>query len=376
MTPLKPPQIITHFAQLTALLERLRTCTSIAVDTESDSLYVYREKVCLIQVSTPDDDYLIDPLADIDLTPLGTVFANPRIQKVFHAAEYDVMCLRRDYGFAFANLFDTMWAARILGWQRVGLGDVLQEHFGITLDKKWQRHNWGKRPIEPAALAYARFDTHYLLRLRDLQLKQLQQLDRLEEATEVFTDLAEAVYNGHEAGPDDFWHVKGVYDLSGRGQAILRQLVMLREREARRQNRPSFKVLGDKTLKALAERAPHHLEQLSGIDGMTPGQIQRYGTALLAAVTHGQKDPIPTPPRRTSIDPEIMVRYEKLRVWRKQVAAQRGVEPDVIVSNAVLMDIAHRRPRTLEDVPAQSGFGPWRRKTYGQQLLKVISDGR
>ncbi len=373
MAPIKPPHLITQSAQLAALLDRLHGCSSIAVDTESDSLYVYREKVCLIQISTPDDDYLIDPLAEVDVAPLGAVFTDPKIQKVFHAAEYDVMCLRRDYGFTFANLFDTMWAARILGWPRVGLGDILHEHFAVTLDKKWQRHNWGKRPMEPGALTYARFDTHYLLGLRDLQLGQIQQLDRLEEATEVFDDLAQATYNGHTPGPDDFWHIKGVYDLTARAQAILRQLVMLREREARRQDRPTFKVLGDKTLLALAERAPHRLDQLSGIDGMTPGQIQRYGTALLAAIAHGQKDALPTPPRRTSIDPEIVVRYEKLRAWRKQAAAQRGVEPDVIVSNAVLMDIATRRPHTLEDVPTQSGFGPWRRQTYGAAILKVLA---
>jgi ribonuclease D len=133
-------------------------------------------------------------------------------------------------------------------------------------------------------------------------------------------------------------------------------------------------VLGNKTLLALAERAPRHLDQLSGIDGMTPGQMQRYGAALLSAIAHGQKDPVPTPPRRSTIDPEIMVRYEKLRAWRKQMAAQRGVEPDVVVSNAVLLDIATRRPRTLEAIPAQSGFGPWRRRTYGQAILKVMAD--
>ena len=113
---------------------------------------------------------------------VAPLLADEAVQKVFHASEYDVMCLRRDFGFAFRNLFDTMWAARILGWQRVGLGDILQEQFGVTLDKKWQRHNWGKRPIEPAALAYAQFDTHYLLRLRDVQLRELQQLDRLRDA--------------------------------------------------------------------------------------------------------------------------------------------------------------------------------------------------
>ena len=374
MTYFRPATLIAQQSRLAALVEQLRSQPFVAVDTESDSLYVYREKVCLIQFSIPTADYLVDPLAEIDLLPLAAVFASANIQFVFHAAEYDVMCLRRDHGFTFTNLWDTMWAARILGWKRVGLGDILQEKFNVTLDKRWQRYNWGKRPIEPAALTYAQFDTHYLLRLRDLQHKELQQLDRLVEAGEVFHDLTQATYNGHEFSPDDFWHVKGVWDLNGRAQAILRQLVILREREARRQNRPPFKVIGDKTLIALAEQAPHDIDQIHLIQGMTALQTQRYGAALLAAIAHGRKDAIPAPPRRVAPDQAVLARYEKLRAWRKQVAAQRAVEPDVIVSNAVLMEIAQRRPHQLDELPAMPWFGAWRRQTYGPAIIRTISD--
>ncbi len=373
MTHVKSPLLVTHTAQLDTLLAQLRDHDSVAIDTESDSLYAYHEKVCLIQVSIPGADFVIDPLAPIDLQPLAPLMASEKIQKVFHASEYDVMCLRRDFGFTFHNLFDTMWAARILGWKRVGLGDILQEQFGITLDKKWQRHNWGKRPIEPAALSYAQFDTHYLLRLRDVQLRELHQLDRLVEAREVFSDLSHAKYNGHAFTPDDMWSIKGVWDLDGRAQAILRQLVILRDREARRQNRPAFKVIGDKTLLQIAARAPHTVDELHGVEGMTGGQQQRYGAALLETVARGRKEPIPAPPHRTQIDPDVTARYEALRAWRKQVAAQRGVEPDVIVSNAVLMEIAQRRPRTIEQLPALPWFGEWRRSTYGPALLHVIA---
>ncbi len=373
MAHVKPPTLIIRQAQVAALADRLCTQPAIAVDTESNSLYAYREKVCLIQISIPGADYVIDPLAPIDLSPLAPLFADSHIQKVFHAAEYDVMCLRRDFGFTFASLFDTMWAARILGWKRVGLGDILQEHFGITLDKKWQRHNWGRRPIEPAALAYAQFDTHYLLRLRDVQQRELHQLDRLEEAGEVFADLAEARYNGREFSPDDIWHIKGVWDLSGRAQAILRQLIILRDREARHQDRPCFKVIGDKTLTQIAAQAPRTNEQLGAIEGMTAGQIQRYGAALLEAVARGHKDPLPAPPEYHLPDPNALARYEKLRAWRKQAAAKRNVEPDVIVSNAVLMDLAYRQPRTVADLPTLPGLGAWRKKTYGQAIIDVLA---
>jgi len=372
MAELQPPRLITRSDQVVELIDRLQVQPAIAVDTESDSLFAYREKVCLIQISIPDEDDLIDPLAEADVSPLRAIFAAPQIEKVFHACEYDVMCLRRDFDFAFTSLFDTMWAARILGWPRVGLGDILQARFGVTLDKKWQRHNWGKRPLEPDALAYARFDTHYLLQLREVQLAELRQLDRLAEAREVFADLAQAVYNGHTFTPDDVWSVKGVYDLGGRAQAILRQLLMLRDREARRQNRPAFKVMGDKTLVAIAELAPRHADQLRTIAGMTAAQVQRYGAAILQAVAQGQKDTPPVPPRRMMIDPAVLERYEHLRMWRKQAAARRGVEPDVIVSNAVLMEVAKARPRSVEQLPELPWFGPWRRQTYGAAIVEAL----
>jgi ribonuclease D len=367
------PILLNQQSQLDVLADRLRDQLVLAIDTESDSLYVYREKVCLIQISLPEADFLIDPLAPIDLSPLAPLISDEKIQKIFHAAEYDVMCLRRDFGFTFANLFDTMWAARILGWPRVGLGDILQERFNVTLDKKWQRHNWGKRPLEPAALDYAQYDTHYLIRLRNVQQRELQQHDRLEEAQEVFSDLARSKYSGREFTPDDVWHVKGVWDLDGRAQAILRQLLILRDREARRHNRPAFKVLGDKTLVQIAVQAPRQLEQLRAIEGMTEGQTQRYGHALLEAVARGRKDPLPTPPIRTAPAPDVITRYEKLRQWRKQTAAQRGVEPDVIVGNAVLMELAHQRPRQIDQLPELPWFGPWRRRTYGPALLEILN---
>lgn len=373
MPELQPPSLITTAAQLEAAIDRISRHTSIAVDTESDSLYVYREKVCLIQISIPENDFLIDPLAGFDLQPLGRLFAHPKVESIFHAAEYDVICLRRDYGFTFANLYDTMWAARILGWSRVGLGDILKEKFGIQIDKRWQRHNWGKRPLEPAALAYARFDTHYLDQLREAQLDELRQTDRLAEAQEVFAELAHSTIDPRAFDPEDFWHVKGVWDLRGHALAILRRLYTLRDREAKRQNRPPFKIMGDRTLTALAQIAPHNLQQLESIEGLSPLLIKRYGRSILEAIEHGRQDAVPTAPRRAPPDQVVLARYEKLRAWRKQAAADRGVEPDVIVGNAVLMEIARRKPRALIDLEDIEGLGPWRRGAYGQALVNVIA---
>lgn len=158
----------TAFSRLASLLQEEPV---IGVDTESNSLFAYQEQVCLIQFSTAGDDYLVDPLALKDLSALAPVFANPAIEKVFHAGEYDLICLKRDYGFTFDNLFDTMLAARILGLPGLGLGTMLEQEFSIQADKRLQRANWARRPLTTSMMAYARMDTHYLVALRDMLKK-------------------------------------------------------------------------------------------------------------------------------------------------------------------------------------------------------------
>ena len=168
-------QTITKQVELKHLAHILANHNILAVDTESNSLFAYREQVCLIQFSTPEADYLVDPLTLSDLSPLGPIFADTRIQKVFHAAEYDLLCLKRDFGFNFNNLFDTMLAARILGRKEVGLGSILEEEFDLQVDKRHQRANWGQRPLPGYLLDYARQDTHFLIPVRDMLEGQLKE---------------------------------------------------------------------------------------------------------------------------------------------------------------------------------------------------------
>ncbi|NIP41806.1 MAG: ribonuclease D, partial [candidate division Zixibacteria bacterium] len=158
----------------------------VAVDTEANSLYAYQEQVCLIQFSTRDKDYLVDPLAINDLSPLASLFASHKTEKIFHAAEYDLIVLDRDFGFEFNNLFDTMLAARILGWKKVGLASILQSHFGIKPNKRYQRANWGKRPLPDEMLTYAQLDTHFLIPLREKLYQELMEVDRWDLAEEDF----------------------------------------------------------------------------------------------------------------------------------------------------------------------------------------------
>jgi ribonuclease D len=372
---LPPPTVVTSSEQLAALLGTLYDEPFVAVDTESNSLYAYQEQVCLIQISIPGADYVVDSLAVSDLSPLAHFFADPKVQKIFHAAEYDVMCLRRDFDFRFVNLFDTMWAARILGWPRVGLGDVLKDLFDVHTNKRYQRYDWGKRPLDQKALIYASLDTHYLLPLRHLQADGLMRKGHWEEAAEVFEQIAASEPVSNAFTLDDFWRVKRAFDLRPRERAVLRELCIWRDGQARRRDCPHFKVLHDRVLFALAQACPRTREALSSVDGIKPYNVRRYGKRILQAVELGlhapPPDPPPPPPRHSD---EEVERYEALRTWRKAVAAEREVDVDVIVGNAVLWALVERRPRTPEELAGIEGLGPWKRQAYGEAILEVLGN--
>jgi len=183
---LTPPVWVHTDELLNRMVEDIASQSRVAVDTESNSLHAFREQVCLLQFSTSRADYLVDPLVLKDLDVLAPIFSNPNIEKVFHAAEYDLICLRRDFGFSFANLFDTMQAARVLGYPAVGLDKLLGDKFNIKMDKRHQKANWAERPLTKDQIHYARLDTHYLFDLRDVLESELREKERLDFALEDF----------------------------------------------------------------------------------------------------------------------------------------------------------------------------------------------
>lgn len=344
----------------------------VAVDTESNSLHAYREQVCLIQFSTTETDYLVDPLALDDLSPLAPLFSDPRIEKVFHAAEYDLLCLKRDFFFDFANLFDTMVAARILGREAIGLGAILETEFGIHLDKRFQRANWGQRPLPMDLLTYARFDTHYLIALRDRLLEELRRRELWPLAVEDFKRMSAVNGKMPESRIPDCWRVSGAYDLDPQKAAVLLELCNYRDKIARNINRPLFKVIGDQTLLDIAAQLPQSLRDLNRIPGMSKNQVARHGQSILAAVQRGLQAAPVYPPRSPRPSEQLLDRIEALKRWRKQTALNMGVKSDVVLPRDLLYAIAEYNPRRPEDLAAILDHAPWRLEHFGNQILNVL----
>ncbi len=372
--PAKPPHLVDTPAARVEMLRDLEQAAAIAIDTESDSLYRYFHKVCLIQISTRAEDYLVDPLLLPDLADLGPLMANPAIEKVFHAAENDILLLKRDFGFSFTNVFDTMLAARILGWKRVGLAALLEEHFGVALDKRTQLTDWGHRPLTTSQLRYAALDSHYLLPLRDLLAAELQRRSRWREAQEAFADLPNVTYVEKPFDPDGFWHNKHARDLHPAELAVLRELYLWRDAEARSQNAPPFKVMNEETMVRLSQGQPARFSDLPP----SLRRNERAATAVLAAIARGQASPPPKPPRRPSNgdqrpDPVTLALYDRLRAWRAARAVERDVDTDMVLTNQALMAIARAAPAEFDQLAALGVLGAWKLDEYGADLLRVIA---
>lgn len=371
--PLRPFRFVANAAAWADCLADLIAAPRLALDLEANSMFAYAERACLIQISTANYDYILDPLPDIDLSALGAIMEDPAVEKVFHAAEYDLILLRRDYGWRLNNLFDTMWAARILGYQQIGLARLLEQFYGVHLSKRYQKANWCHRPLSDAELAYAQKDTHYLLALRDRLAAELEARGLMAEAQEIFGEQAHVKMPANGFDPEGFWSINGAQDLTPEQQGALKVLYVFRDREARRRNQPHFKVLGDRTLVEVAAKLPSRLSQLDDVHGMTPGQQQRYGRQMLEMVAEARATPPPQPPKRTPRPPDaVLIRYDKLHRWRKARAQARGVESDVIVSRDAIWAIAEANPRTLDDLAALNLLGPWRLSTYGEELINLL----
>jgi ribonuclease D len=368
---LPPPVWVATPAALQKMADELACWTRVAVDTESNSLHAFREQLCLIQFSTPQTDYLVDSLALDDLSPLASIFANPRIEKIFHAAEYDLICLKRDFEITAANIFDTMQAARILGYKQVGLDSILTEKLGIILNKKYQKADWGERPLSREMLNYARLDTHHLLNLCDCLQIELQERGRWELAREEFVRLAQGNANG-KAEIQAWQRVKGAQKFSDRQLTILQELCAWREKQARHMNRPPFKVIDDKRLVAITQTLPQTLDDLAAL-GLTGRQIHIYGDEILQGVRRGKQTPLISRPRTLRPNQAFIDRLNALSDWRKTAGLKIGVESDIILPKNWMHLIAERNPKIFHDLAALMPHAPWRLEQYGEEILKVLT---
>jgi ribonuclease D len=364
-------------AGVAELAGALAGCRALALDTESDSLHHHREKVCLVQLASDRGHaVLIDPLAGADLSPLGPLLADPAVAKVLHGADYDVTTLKRDFGFTFGGLFDTMIAARVLGLPNIGLQAVAGAELGVALSKDSQKDDWSRRPLTPTQERYAIADVEHLLALHARLVAKLEEAGRLSWAREESDAVAELNAARRERDPEAWQRVKGARKLPRRQQAVLRAAYNWREEIARETDIPSFKIQGTETLLAIAERAPATLADLQAIRGAVPPRFASRVPALLAAIQDALAAAPEAWPRlphvpRPIVSEATRKRIEALKKWRAAEAARLGVDVSVVLPQRLLEQVAEAPPRRPEDLLRIEGFRRWRVAEFGRALAEL-----
>lgn len=371
------PPLVARQADFAALVTELAQEPLLAVDTEAASFHRHLNRIYLIQVSTRERTAIIDPLALSDLAGFGALLADPKVEIVFHDADYDLRLFDREYGFRVANLFDTRLAAELLNEPGLSLAALLARYVGVKVDKRYQRADWSKRPLSPEMLAYAAGDTRHLVPLRDLLAEKLQAAGRMSWAEEEFAILEGVRWTGDNDREPAWLRIKGAKALMPRELAILREVHAWRAALAARLDRAEFRILGNEALLLLAQEAPATLEALATIKGIGRETLERRGRAILAAVRRGvrlpQKD-LPRPeraPRRVR-EPEIEARISRLKTARTRIAAELDLAPGVVCPNSLLETIARENPADLAALTRIAELRKWQVETFGQDLLAAL----
>jgi len=340
---------------------------------EADSMYHYFEKICLLQIATESASYVLDSLALRDLSALHPVFSNPRIRKVFHGADYDIRSLYRDFRLEVENLFDTQLACQFLGLRESGLEALLRSRFHVELNKKYQRADWSRRPLPPEMLEYAAMDARYLIPLARMLERELEEKGRLSWVEEECLFLSKVRFTPPNHDPL-YLKVKGAFLLDPRSLAVLEALLEFREAQAQRSDLPPFKVLRNEPLLELAMKKPLRPEELETAKILSPKQIDRYGTRLLQEIHRAIAIPdenLPVYPReaRPDLSSASRRRVKALKTWRDMRAKNLGMEPGILLNNALINGFALKNPRSIKEMEEIPGLKKWRQSHFGREIL-------
>lgn len=374
-------ETITYIASqedLDSILENLDAESRLAIDTEADSLHHYFEKVCLIQVSTRTADYIIDPLAGLDLTKFFEILSKKQL--LIQGADYDLRMLKRDYDFSASSVFDTMLAAQLLGYERFSYAALVERHVGVMLDKHGQKADWSQRPLPHSLVTYAAADTHYLFKVTEQLEKELAEKQRVEWLKESTEKLLVYVSDGmKQADPEKQWRIKGWHKLKpGRGWAYLRELWLWRDMEAQHVDFPPFKVMRNDLLIEIAAWAQNGFAQDS-IPNFPRNIYGRRRRGMERALEHARSMgpsewPKPLEVNRREIKTPDENCVLELKRIREEHSKRLNIDPGVLLSTASISLLATSNAKTIEDLQDLSVVHNWQIKELGKDVLKVLSN--
>jgi len=363
-------------SEVDRFLDQISDVTELALDTEGASFHRFLDRIYLLQLSTRERSAIIDPLPIGTPQKLGDLLQDPKVEVVFHDADYDLRLLHQDYGWHVTKIFDTRVAAQLLGIKSFGLAALLEQYFDVKLDKKHQRADWSMRPLTHDMLEYAAQDTRFLLQLRDQMKAALERRGRWHWAEEEFQRLEGTRWEAEES-MEGFLRLKGARDLTRRELAVLREVANWRDTVAAQLDRATFRVMGNEVLFELARRAPRSVSELSAIKGMPRGMIDRGGGDIVASVRRGMEAPeadLPRFPRgqRWNKDRDFDDRVGRLKSVRDEAATRLELDPGVLCSRERLENVARSGAKTVTDLATVPDLRRWQIEEMGEGFVQAL----
>jgi len=369
-------QIIDTPSKLEDVALLLKKEKTIAVDLEADSMFHFKEKVCLVQIAAKRINVVIDTLQIKDLSLLKPFFENRDIKKIFHGADYDVRSLYRDFRIKINNLFDTQLACMFLGIKGTGLDAVLQQRFNVKLNKRFQKKDWSKRPLPDEMIRYAACDVIYLLPLASILEKELAEKGRLSWVYEECAILSKVRPPALNSDPL-YLKFKGAGRLNRRCLAVLEYLLQSRRKIAKKKDKPLFKIFSNNSMIKLAEAKPTNLRRLKNLYALSARQIDMYGNALVEAINKALNIPenkLPVYPRNKAPveKPEVTERIKALKPWRDNKAKALEINSSLVLTNAMINTLAIHNPLDKSNVERIKGLKNWQKEEFGEDIPGVL----
>jgi ribonuclease D len=386
MTPAAgPARIVATPDELAALASRLRrdgpTTPRVAVDLEASGMFAYRARLCTVQIAwdAGASIAIVDTIA-VPPTVLAGVLGRDGPLKIVHDVAFDARLLA-EQGIELGNVHDTAVAAHMLGRAATGLASLLESMLGVHLAKEMQQHDWRKRPLDDAGLAYLAADVANLDRLEGALWAEVagKGIER-EVAAETEYRIGSAIAAARAPQRDPpYVRIRGIDRLSERELAGLRAIAEVREREAERRDVPVHRVMPNETLLEIARRRPATREDLARVRGVPASSARTLVDDMVRALAEAgdslpederarmEKPRVPTAEHRARRD-----RESRLIAWRRDEATRRGVDPQVVLPGHCLKDAAGSEPAGLDELARVPGIGPFRVERDGEAILRTL----
>ncbi|NLH38557.1 MAG: hypothetical protein GX445_00635 [Elusimicrobia bacterium] len=358
--------------KLNEIIKYLSESRYIAIDTESDGLYSYEEKLCLLQIETGGRIFLIDPFF-VDISPLKQIFESESIEKILHSAYSDISMIKKNLDCSFKNIFDVMIASKYVFKKAVSLSNLVSKYFNEKLEKKYQKVNWGKRPFDENYLKYAGMDVFYLKKLRDMFYDELVRLNFYDEFKYSCESISKVEKRENLFSIDKYVSMAYTYSLDELEMNIFLKMIIEREGIAKRIDVPPFKIVTNELLIYIAR---HHREILSAND------MKLYNRSIsrnidwikdsIQSILNGEKLVHKNLCSASRPDDKYEIRLKLLKKWRRDMALEKNILCELVVDIGLLKQLAKFDEIDLEKLKTL-GLDEKRLSTYGESLINFFN---